>query len=260
MYWLNGNRMRFIFVGVVFCFSFALPKLLAGRISEALDNSQESSEVIIMIAGQEHRYQPRPDMGFVIMAQDDVDAIASIHRDLSLFTQKEIKYIGGRDRQGLRIIESRQSAAQNEAAIKTLSVQRQVKYAAPLFSCNGARIAIIPEIVVRVTPEIRVDQLQSLSRKVGCAILHPMEYTTQEYLLGVQGPNAEAVFTAVNELNKIDWIEWAAPNIAFNPKLCGLVMPNDEYFSMQWHLHNTGEFFGTPNPSYAVGKLKQLYW
>jgi subtilisin family serine protease len=239
--------MRFVFVGIIICCLFVLPKLLSAKVKENLGTTEDSSEVVLMIAGEEHRYQPRPDLGYVIMAQDNADAIASIQRDFSLFSQQEIKYIGGRGRQGLRIIESKQSATQNEAAIKILSAQRQVQYVAPLFSCNGSKIAVIPEIVVRVTSGIRVDQLQSLCRKVGCTILHPMEFTTQEYLLGVQGPNAEAVFKAVYELNMIDWIEWATPNIAFNPKPCGQIMPNDEYFSMQWHLHNTGESFGSPN-------------
>jgi subtilisin family serine protease len=98
-----------------------------------------------------------------------------------------------------------------------------------------------------------------------------MEFTEQEYLLEVSGPDAEAVFEATGQLNQIDWIEWAAPNTAFQPKLCnqavsgGLannerlladapvqdannpgVFPNDEYFPMQWHLYNTGQSGGTP--------------
>ena len=247
MNWLNDNRIRLVLVGVFICSLFTLPKLLSGQVTEALNTSRESSEVVIMIAGHEHRYQPRPDLGYVVLARNTSNAIASIQSNFSLFTQQEIKYIGGRGRQGLRIIESEQSATQNEAAIKTLSVQKQFQYVAPLFSCNGSKIAVIPEIVVRVTSGIRVDQLQSLCTEIGCTILHPMEFTTQEYLLGVQGPNAEAVFKAVNELNEIDWIEWAAPNIAFTPKLCRCFLPNDEYFSRQWHLHNTGELFGTPN-------------
>ena len=247
MKWLNDNRIRLVLVGVFICSIFALPKLLSGQTPEASNNSQESSEVIIMIAGQEHRYKPRPDLGYVVKTQDNGQGFASAYEGISSSSNMQIKSVAGRDRQGLWIVESRQLVAQNEGAIKTLSVQRQFQYAAPLFSCNGSKIAVIPEIVVRVTSEIRVDRLQSLCRKVGCTILHPMEFTTQEYLLGVQGPNADAVFEAVNELNEIDWIEWAAPNIAFNPKPCGHVMPNDEYFPMQWHLHNTGELVGTPN-------------
>jgi len=229
-------------VGIIFCSLFAVPKLLVGQTSETSNNDQESSEVVIMIAGHEHRYQSRPDLGYVVVAEDDSDAFASVYRNTSLFAQNEIKSVGGRGRQGLWIIESRQSAAQNKGAIKTLSAQIQVRYAAPLFSRAGGILAIIPEVVVRVTPDVQVEQLQSLCRKVSCTIIKPMEFTTQEYLLGVAGLNAEAVFRVVVEFNEIDWIEWAAPNTAFQPKLCGPVIPNDEYFPMQWHLYNTGQF------------------
>jgi subtilisin family serine protease len=98
-----------------------------------------------------------------------------------------------------------------------------------------------------------------------------MEFTEQEYLLEVLGPDAEAVFTALEKLNAVSFVEWAAPNIAFQPRLAGQigslgpdspqqfyaqaagqtseasgVFPNDEYFPMQWHLHNTGQSGGTP--------------
>ena len=74
-----------------------------------------------------------------------------------------------------------------------------------------------------------------------------------------------------SELNEVDWIEWAAPNTASQPRLLGKpapsdyaageqlqvaamaqdanspgVFPNDEYFPKQWHLHNTGQSGGTP--------------
>jgi hypothetical protein len=82
MVWLNGNRIRFVLVGIIICSLFTLPKLLSGQVTEALNTSQKSSEAVIMIAGHEHRYQPRPDLGYVVLAQDDSDTIASIHRDL----------------------------------------------------------------------------------------------------------------------------------------------------------------------------------
>jgi len=271
MKWLDYYRMRFVFVGVVSCSIFALPKLLAGQATEASGNDRLYSEVIIMIAGQEHRYQPRPELGYVVVAQDDSGAIASIYRDLSLFTQNEIKSVGGRGRQGLWIVESRQSAAQSKAVIKTLSAQRQVQYVAPLFSCNGETEAVIPEIVVRVTAGTQSRELEQICKMLNLHIKRRMMFTQQEYLIGVSGENADAVLAALIELNQIESVEWAAPNVITqrrrperpvseivnsgagvslynaqqNPRTTGF-MPNDEYFPMQWHLHNTGQFGGTP--------------
>jgi len=246
MRWLCVSGTRLLSLGIIYCSIFAFPKLLLGGAPENSGNNQESAEVIITIAGKEHHYLPRPDLGYVVKTQDNGQEIASAYEGISSSSNMQIKSVAGRDRQGLWIVESRQLAAQNETEIKMLSTQRQFQYAAPLFTCNGSKITVIPEIVVKVTPETEADKLELICSKLGCTIIQPMEFTTQEYLLGVQGTNAEAVFKAVNELNKINWIEWAAPNIAFNPKLCGQVMPNDEYFPLQWHLHNTGQIIGTP--------------
>jgi subtilisin family serine protease len=267
----NVSRMRLLFVGAILCITLPLLNPMKGQDSEALNASQESSEIVIMIAGYEYRYKPRPDLGYVILAKDDSSAIASVYGDLSLFTQAEIKSVGGRDRRGLWIVENKQSSAQNEAAIKTLSTQRQVRYVAPLFSCNGENEAIIPEIVVRVTAGTEQEELEQICQMLNLHIKRRMMFTEQEYLVDVLGENADAVFAALIELNQIDSIEWAAPNVItrrrrpeapvsennsqgnvhlFNnpqtPPTTGLI-PNDEYFPMQWHLHNTGQFGGTPD-------------
>jgi len=107
-------------------------------------------------------------------------------------------------------------------------------------------VAVIPEIVIRVHPGVDARQVHFLCESLALAIIKPMEFTTQEYLLQVLGLDAEAVFTALENLNKVEWIEWAAPNTASQPKLCGQLIPNDEYFPMQWHLHNTGQSGGIP--------------
>ena len=86
---LNSSKMWLLFVGFVLLSTLPLLRLWAVQIPEVSSNVQESSEVIIMIAGHEHRYQTRPDLGFVVVAQDDSDAIASVYRDSSLFTQNE---------------------------------------------------------------------------------------------------------------------------------------------------------------------------
>jgi len=264
--------MKLLVIGIVCCSIFVLPKLLAGQATEISNNGQELSEVVVMIAGHEHRYQPRPDLGYVVLARDDFDAIAGIFKDLTLFAQNEIKPVGGRDRRGLWIVENQQSAAQNEAVIKTLSAQRQVQYVAPLFSCNGETEAIIPEIVVRVTTGTEQEELEQICWILKLHIKRRIMFTEQEYLVDVSGENADAVFTALIELNQIDSVEWAAPNVItqrrhpdapiseiddssagvslFNapqtPRTTGLI-PNDEYFPMQWHLHNTGQLGGTPD-------------
>ena len=230
------------------------------------------TEVIITIAGQEQRYQPRPELGYVVKSQDNADAVIGAYGDISLFANMQIKAVKGRDRRGIWIVESRQSAAQNKAVIKTLSALRQVQYAAPLFSYNDETVAIIPEIVVRVALGTQSVEVSELCRVLNLRIKRKMMFTEQEYLIDVLGEDADAVLAALIELNQIEFVEWAIPNTVSQRKrpepavsemhystpkehlsdargtsdTSGFI-PNDEYFPYQWHLNNTGQFGGTPD-------------
>jgi hypothetical protein len=115
-----------------------------------------------------------------------------------------------------------------------------------------------------------------------------MEFTTQEYLLEVLGPDAEAVFAPVEELGQAPEVEWACPNSASRLRLAGetlstggrvhaqdageaatgasaisRVFPNDQYFSEQRHLHNTGQIClygtgGTPNADISAPEAWEI--
>ena len=63
------------------------------------------TEVVMAIAGQEHRYQPRPELGYVVKSQDYDQAIASTYGDISLLAEMQIRPIGGREREGLWVVE-----------------------------------------------------------------------------------------------------------------------------------------------------------
>ena len=102
------------------------------------------------------------------------------------------KRIGGLGRRGLWVVEGQQPPAETKATTKG-----GVSYLAPLFSVNGETVAVIPEIVIRVRPGVEERQVHFLCQSLGLAVIKPMEFTTQEYLLQVLGPDAEAVFTAV---------------------------------------------------------------
>jgi subtilisin family serine protease len=179
--------------------------------------------------------------------------------------------IRGLDRQGIWVVENKYPAAENENTIGLLTTHSQVQYAAPLFSSNGETAVIIPEIVIRVKPGMQIEQVQTVCQTAGCTIKKRMEFTGQEYLLEVLGPDADAVFDGVEELNGISFVEWACPNTASRPRFAGRsistgdrvhaqdsaqgaagastisgVFPDDEYFPMQWHLYNTGQSGGTP--------------
>jgi len=228
-------------------------------------------EYVLMVRGEELRFVARPELGYVVKTRQDAASIEALSRILKGVGSVDISPIGGLGRKGVRVVYSERPAAENEKTVNLLRLRKEVQYAAPLFSSNGETVAIIPEIVVRVKPHTQIEALQMLCEAAGCTINKRMEFTEQEYLLEVFGPDAEAVLTAVEQLGQAPCIEWACPNTAFRPKLCGQavphardsgeklradapeqdanapgIFPNDEYFPLQWYLHNTGQDGATP--------------
>jgi len=214
------------------------------------------------------RFVPQGEKGYVVKQASRKPGISTLAGTLFL-EEGQVRPIGGLDRHGIWIIENDGPASKNDAVMTELIRSGAAEYVATLFSSNGETVAVIPEIVIRVHPGVDATQVHLLCESMALAIIKPMEFTTQEYLLQVLGPDAESVFTALENLNNVEWIEWAAPNTASQPKLAGQsvslsqevvgqfyaqaagqtssssgVIPNDEYFPRQWHLHNTGQSGG----------------
>ena len=245
--------------------------------------SKESREYLTTAGNEQIRFVAQPEVGYVVKAEEKTGAISALSDTLSFLGAKDIRRVGGLGRRGILVVYSELSAGENEMTIKMLRANRQIEYAAPLFSLNGETVVVIPEIVIRVQPGVDERQVHFLRESMALAIIKPMEFTTQEYLLQVLGPDAESVFAALANLNNVEWIEWAAPNTAFQPKLRGQdemsdyisgeqlpltaagqdanspgVFPNDEYFPRQWHLHNIGQSGGTPGADINAPKAWEI--
>jgi subtilisin family serine protease len=224
----------------------------------------------ITVGNEELHFAPQPERGYVVKLAEKTGAITALS-DIFVLDPDHARRVGGPDRHSVYTVENTGPAAENERAITRLRQQGRVAFAAPLFSSNGQTVAIIPEIVVRMEPGTAMEQLQAFCEKAVCRIKKRMEFTEQEYLLEVLGPDAEAVFAAVKQLGQAPEVEWACPNTALPAKAAIAAMPashthagqvrivaagqdpnspgvfpNDEYFPMQWHLHNTGQTGGTP--------------
>lgn len=191
----------------------------------------------------------RPELGYVIVRSGDQDIRVSENQE----TDNLVQPVRGLGRRGVSVEFRQRPPGENENTIRELRARRHIKYAAPLFSSNGETVAIIPEIVVRLTAggvaegEMDAEQLEALCRTMDLNIKKRLEFTDLEYLVEVPGTDENAVFASVQQLNQIPFIEWAVPNVAFRPRFCSQVMPNDTYFPNQWHLNNTGQAGGTPD-------------
>ncbi|MBA7602614.1 hypothetical protein ES703_09710 [subsurface metagenome] len=209
--------------------------------------SQEFYDYVVTVGNEELRFLRRPELGYVVKSQEQTTAIEVLDETLKEFGAPDIRPVRGSGRRGVSVVFSEREAGENENTIRMLRAKSEIGYAAPLFCARGETVAIIPEIVVRVTAETDAEQLQVLSQTMDLAIKNRLAFTDREYLIEVPGPDAGAVFASVQQLNQVSFIEWAVPNVAFRPRLCGQVIPNDTYFPNQWHLNNTGQSGGTPD-------------
>jgi hypothetical protein len=168
-------------------------------------------------------FVPQPEKGYVVKLAEKAGGIHAL-AEISAPDATDAREVHGPDRHGVWTVENAGPASRNENTIRSLWADGRVAYAAPLFSSNGETIAIIPEIVIRMKPGTEMEQLKALCEKAKCQIKKRMEFTQQEYLLEVLGPDADDVFAAVDQLGQTPEVEWACPNTAFRPKLSGQAM------------------------------------
>jgi len=210
-------------------------------------HAQEPFDYIITVGDEILTFTSCPELGYVVKTQNKVGSMETLSQFLKNASNVKVGQVRGIGRKPIAIVYNQQSAYENEKTIDMLTSFNQIKYASPLFSSNGEMVAIIPEIVIRVKPGIEIEKVQSVCETSSCKIIKQMEFTEQEYLIEVLGLNADAVFAAVEELSQNSEVEWACPNIAAQLRLAEQVVPDDEYFPILWHLHNTGQSGGTPD-------------
>jgi subtilisin family serine protease len=205
--------------------------------------AQDLAQYTVKAAGKSLTFVPRGDLGFVLKSKEQIHSIDIYSELKNSNTERIIRDVKGLDRDGILII---LDETQNSEISNLKSQISNFQYSSPLFSVSGQTVAIIPEIVVHLAFD-SISDLRTQCQKLGLTIKKQMEFSTQEYLIDVPASNADAVFSAVEQLNMLPFIEWAVPNTAFVPFLFDQVIPNDEYFPKQWHLYNYGQSLGLPH-------------
>ncbi len=190
---------------------------------------------------------PQPELGYVVQSQNDTGSISMFSETIQLFGDADIRTVKGLEQRKTSVVFNQLSAENNEIIVEALKSDNRIRFVAPLYSLNGQTVAVIPEIIVRISRGTDLQTLEEICGDLGLNVKKRMEFTSREYLLEVLGTDAEAVMSAVEQLKNNSLIEWAVPNIAFEPQLAGQFIPNDEYFWRQWDLHNRGQARGTIN-------------
>jgi len=225
---------------------------LSNKFTSATIVAEWVEQYSLIFEGQIVKYIAQPEAGYVFRILEEKKPILEVKSLEKENNQSGLIVLlpGARplsqsDQESIYVVNSLEYGSQNISNVWISLDQTPVTYKAPLFSCNGVTIAVVPEIVVRIESEIDLEQLSVFCQSLNLAIIKPLEFTTKEYLISVLGSSAKDVFEAVEALNRVEGIEWAAPNTASEIEFCGQFFPNDEFFPKQWHLHNTGQSGGT---------------
>jgi subtilisin family serine protease len=203
----------------------------------------KKQEYFITINGEQLHFIAQPELGYVVKSSK-IKSTLSLDSNIQTMQNEDAEYLEVANRPDIKIIRSKHASDQNERKIRSLSSQSDTEYVAPLYILDGETVAIIPEIIVRLHHEAERSKLKELCLEVDCKIIKNLLYTEQEFLITPTARNAEEVLTTVKVFDSADFVEWAWPNMVFQPKLCNQPIadepdrlePNDEYFNKQWHL------------------------
>jgi len=203
------------------------------------------SEFSVSIGGETFIFESRPELGYLVQSHPGVAALEVIEPVLPDPPPEGVRPVRGRGHRDLVVVHAQRPAPENEETMEKLLTGGQAAYVAPLFSVGGQSVGIAPEIIARRADGVLPEEFQSLCQSLGLVINQQLEFTDSEYLLEVSAPEPGAVFGAVEHLRESALVEWAVPNIAFQPRSRGMVVPDDPYFPNQWHLENIGQSGGT---------------
>lgn len=238
-----------MFFSLLFCSYLLGNSIYAGNTTVNTNNSSSQAEGKTFIVEKKHlHFVQRSDLGYVLKTRKEADNVTISGTMPTQLQSPERDLSGVVGHPQFNVIRGQQPLVEYANAIEILAVQPQVEYVAPLFSSGDEVVAIIPEIVVRLKNEMADDKLRDLCAEADCGIIRKLELEEPlYYLLAPKAQNADDVFASVQILNEAEFVEWAVPNVASQPRLCGRVIPDDQYFPDQWYLDNTGQSGGTPN-------------
>ena len=200
---------------------FLIIVTLSHEFTSAATVAEVVEQFSLILEGQIVKYIAQPEAGYVFRILEEKKPILEVkslekenNQSGLIVLPPNARPLSQSDQEGIYVVNRLEYGSQNIRNVWVSLYQTPVTYKAPLFSCNGVTIAVIPEIVVRIESEIDLEQLSMFCQSLNLAIIKPLEFTTKEYLISVLGSSAKDVFKAVKALNRMEGIEWAAPNTA----------------------------------------------
>jgi len=117
-----------------------------------------------------------------------------------------------------------------------------IEWARPIYRVDGVDSPMLStgQLVVRLRPDLAQREIDELFSDYGVAVVQPFDGLEDTYLLRTEGDPDENEVAAAAALYLDDRVTYAHPDfVALSvPRQA---TPQDEYYSRQWHLQNTGQ-------------------
>ena len=129
-----------------------------------------------------------------------------------------------------------------EDSKKSLVDDSNVEFVTPVYRerQSGLRLVLTDEITVRFKDSTSQREIENINEKNNVEVIEQNRFVPQQYLLRVKNP--QDTLTIANKYQESDLTEFAEPN--FISEIEKARLPSDEFFTEQWHLHNTGQTRG----------------
>jgi predicted outer membrane repeat protein len=205
--------------------------------------SQDSFIFSLTTDNETYNFIPQPQLGYVVKSSSNQIATMLLKSSMQ-GTQVNEEYINVANQPKIVIVLGKKPFVQNQNNMRMLNNQPDTQYIAPIYTLEGYKVAIMPEIIVRLVNKSDFDKLEALCREFDCTIIGNLLYTEQEFLITPTARNAEEVLLITEVLSTVDFVEWAFPNLVSQMELYNQpvivepnrIEPNDVYFKNQWHL------------------------
>lgn len=158
-------------------------------------------------------------------------------------TMKSIKEIGSQgeysdmDELGITMVSLEPGLNQHDLLkrIKNLRSDSTVKFAYPVFELPDARLTLTDQFVVQFSQDVSVEDMEAFNKHNKVTVVKAMRLPNT-YIVSVE-PGDDSLFMA-NYYHESDLTVYATPD--FIRFLTPMFTPNDEFYSDQWAMENSG--------------------
>lgn len=149
------------------------------------------------------------------------------------------------------IFEAKPNKIITSSTINKYKLSPDISCSSPLFNYDSSNVlqGLTDEFIIKLKPTSTISQLQDLVIQYNCILIEESEFEPNQFLISSSNSTYNALQLA-NIFYETNLFEYSTPNFIFT----NMLQSNDEYYSNQWALNNTGQNGGVAGIDIKVEK------